>query len=90
MIKTLLRLVLSPIVLFVIGYIYYGNTKDAYYIALIIYTILTAISLVLAAVAISKSLAKLNPIRLVRKTYKVIAMLVALGIYWAIYLISWA
>ena len=90
MLKLITRLVLSPVVLFVAGYIYYGTTKEAYHLALLGYTILVVFSLIYTGLTIIPTISKFNILKLVRKGYKTTTMLIALGLYWLIYLIFWA
>ena len=88
--RLVLRILISPFVVFIVGLIYYGDTKEAYYLALLFYTALTVFSLITTFITISMSMAKFRVFKLIRKSYKVISMLIALGIYWAIYLVFWA
>lgn len=88
--KLLLKIVVSPLLLFAIGYLYYGDAGKAYYLALIGYTIITVFSLILTGFSILPTMARFNLLKLIRKSYKIASMLVALGIYWVIYLLFWA
>ncbi|MBN1332053.1 hypothetical protein JW978_04185 [Candidatus Dojkabacteria bacterium] len=87
MLKLLIKVVGSPLMLFIIGYIYYGDWKEAYYLALLGYTVLTVFSVILTAVTIIPTMAKFNIFKLVKKSYKIVSMSFALGLYWIIYLL---
>ena len=87
--RLLLKLVVSPFLLFVLGYIYFGDMRKAYYLALLGYTIITFSTLILTGITILPTMARFNVLKFIRKSFKAVSMTIALGVYWLTYIIFW-
>lgn len=84
-----LRILLSPLLVLIIAYIYYEDTRKAFLIALLFYSALTLFSLLKALLQIGLSMMTFNLFKFVRKSFKVIMMVIALIIYWLSYVAIW-
>ena len=89
--KMLLKILLSPFIIFIGAYIYYDqDLRKGVLVALLFYSVLTAISIILKIIGIFTSMATFNPIKLIKRSFDLLIMLSFLLIYWLIYSLSFA
>ncbi len=84
-----LRIVLSPILILIIGYIYFKDTRKAFLITLYAYSLITFVSLIFTGFMIFTSMMTFNIIAFFKKSAKVIAMLISLALYWFGFIMIW-
>lgn len=84
-----LRIIFSPLVVLILAYIYYEDTRKAFLVSLIVYTAMTLISLVMSLLQIFLSMMTFNLFKFIRKSFKVVTMTIALVIYWLGYIFYW-
>jgi hypothetical protein len=83
------KILLSPVVVFIGAYIYFGDFRQATFTALLFYSALTVISLIFSGFQMAMSMATFNIFKFVRKSMSVIIMTLTLGLYWLAYLLMW-
>ncbi len=83
------RILLSPFLIFIIAYIYFGNLREAVLVSLYAYTILTLLSIIVSAYQIFVSMITFNIFKFIKKSFKIILMFFALFFYWLTYIIIW-
>ncbi len=84
-----LRIVFSPLAVLLLAYLYYEDTRKAFLLALLFYTVLTIFSIFQSLMQIFMSVVTFNLFKFVRKSLKVIIMFVALFLYWLGYTLMW-
>ncbi len=85
----LFRILLSPIIILVIGYLYFQDTRKAFLLTLYIYTVMTLISLVFTSFKIFVSMSTFNIWGFMKKSIKAISMVISLAFYWISFVIIW-
>lgn len=89
MFKLIFKILLSPVVIFLIAWLYFGDLRKGVLVALLFYSALTLYSLIVSGFQIAMSMATFNIFRFVRKSMHVIIMTLTLGLYWLGYLLMW-
>ncbi len=84
-----IKIILSPLVILLVAYLYYEDTRKAFLIALLFYSILTLLSLLKTILAILFSVISFNLFKFIKKSFQAITMLLALLIYWLSYIYIW-
>jgi len=89
MIGLLLKILLSPVLVFVVAYIYFQDTRKAVLVALYFYSAFSILSLIFKSIGIFTSMATFNLVSFARKSFQAITMVIMLGLYWVGYLLIW-
>lgn len=87
--KLAFKIIFSPLIVFIVAYIYFQDTRKAFYVALLFYTGLTVLSIIWSFFQMFLAMATFNPFKLIKKSFKIVYMLVALAIYWGAYILMW-
>lgn len=87
--RLIVRVVLSPIVLLLFGYFYFGNWREAYLISLFIYSAFACGALLFMLATIPATMATFNIFGLLKRGYRTFLTLGFLVVYWLGYFLAY-
>jgi hypothetical protein len=87
--KLVFKIILSPLVILIIAYIYFDDFRKAWLVAMIFYSALTVFSIITNFFQVFLAMATFNLFKFIKKSFKIIFMILALFIYWIIYIFMW-
>jgi len=79
------KAIFSPLIAMVIGYVIFQDLRKAIFFALLIYTGIAVLSLILKLFSLITSAMTFRLIKVVKKSLDVILLLITLVIYWSLY-----
>lgn len=87
--RLLSRVFLSPTVIFIIGYLYFGDLRKAVLVSLIFYTGFSLLNLLMSGPAIITSVVSVNFFKFIKKSFALVMQVLILIVYWIVYVLFW-
>ncbi len=91
-IRLILKVVFSPLIVFILSYIYYNNKgvddtmRHAVLVSLIVYSLLTLLSILSKGFKVMTSAMFFNLFKLIKNSFDLTLMLITLVLYWVSYI----
>lgn len=86
-IRIVVNIVLSPIIIWLVSYAYYGDVRSAVLATLYAITFLNVLGLILKFISLLISSVTFSPFKMLKKSIEIVVSIIITGVYWGIYIL---